>query len=200
VLLVTAGQVAIEYDENEYEEEDEIQSLSDQNGKAIADDAITEQSLCLTQLLADADRGSLDRDSQDSDLPTPQEGRVIGFAPERDFRRRLSDAGAPIRNEWQFADKVLEKVDAEIHFDFASDDHAGDSKIIPMEDAPCVFGETSLWYSTNIENGFSARSVNYTELLRIPTSTLTSLAKQDPRVKTRFNAYRRAVMHFDSLE
>ena len=113
--------------------------------------------------------------------------QVIGFAPERDFRRRLSDAGAPIRNEWQFADKVLEKVDAEIHFDFASDDHAGDSKIIPMEDAPCVFGETSLWYSTNIENGFSARSVNYTELLRIPTSTLTSLAKQDPRVKTRQN-------------
>ena len=92
-----------------------------------------------------------------------------------------------MENSWQFASKVLEKIDTELQIDFSNDEHHSlDDNMIPVEEAPCVFGEISLWFS-DMTNGFSARSVNYTELLRIPTSTLTSLAKQDPRVKTRQN-------------
>jgi hypothetical protein len=100
-------------------------------------------------------------------------------------------------NSWTFAEKVLETVDSRLQIDFSSDqDHILDSKMTPVEDAPCVFGEKSMWFS-DMTNAFSARSVNYSELLRIPTSTLIQIARSDPRVKMRYDAFRQAVKQFE---
>jgi hypothetical protein len=101
-----------------------------------------------------------------------------------------------IGTSWQFAIKVLEKIDSQMDIGFDDDEDEQHMETnLPVENAPCVFGENSMWFS-EMTNGFSGRSVSYTELLRIPTSTLIQIAKSDPRIKCRFDAFREAVQQY----
>ena len=98
-----------------------------------------------------------------------------GVPNQLDTSRPPSEASElPVVDALQFASQVLEQLDSQLNFDFSDD---ADSKIIPVEEAPCVFGETSMWYN-DITFGFSGRSINHAELLRIPTSTLIQLANR----------------------
>jgi hypothetical protein len=212
ILLLTAGQVSIEYEEEE-ETAINLGSFKDQNAKAIAAGATAIKDLLQlpSPSFSDTDAPTpADSDASSADGAPPAtkaENRVtwsgLGVVTEeppqengsrKDLPPRPATPGAEsFETAWDFASKVLEHIDAQMDLDFSGEE---DSKLMPFEEAPCVFGENSLWFA-DTSYGFSARSVNYTELLRIPTSTLIQLTKSDPRVKIRFQAFRQAVKQFE---
>jgi hypothetical protein len=208
VLLVTAGQVSIEYEDDE--ELDSSMQFSAQKARAslLATDAIKEllhttdpeSPTCI-----DATGPMNSNEAQPNRFAltsvTEHESLDVTDLSTRSAAPEVQAAGEDSNEySWQFASKVLERIDAQLDLDFSSDEHnILDSNMMPVEEAPCVFGEKSLWY-VNMTHEFSARSVNYAELLRIPTSTLMQIARSDPRVKMRYDVFRKAAQEFESVE
>jgi hypothetical protein len=227
IILVTAGQVSIEYEEDDEEfgnNDRKFHSVLDLKAKAataaIVHEAIQE---LLPAVDAQASSSDDDEESAETDIELSETNleleEPLGILTEVESVTSTDNAssGRPdnasmqsfdktifrpaaeekIDNSWQFATKVLEKFDQGMHFDFSKDeDHVLDRKMMPVEEAPCVFGENSMWFA-EITNGFSGRSVNYSELLRIPTSTLLQIVKSDPRLRMRHYAFRQAVKQFE---
>jgi hypothetical protein len=207
--LVTKGQVTIEYDSHFDHHQDSSQTISVASVIQIRSEraraeAIKEILECGSE---DSDESSEAEDEADNyaapESPKSPQGDSPGSAqdvPKREkikkARKDKSDADS-IGNSWRFAMKVLDRIDEQLEIDFVDDDENVLKSNLPVWDAPCVFGENSLWFP-GMTNGFSGRSVNYTELLRIPTPTLIQIAKSDPRIKCRFDAFREAVEEYTS--
>jgi hypothetical protein len=215
LMLVTQGQVTIEYDSHiDHHEESSQAALSVPSVTQTSDKQIDP-----AVVTAAAIQGILECGSEDSEesseaeeetdnfetLESPEspQGDTVEFVQDAPKRGKINNgskdfSGADsIGNSWQFAMKVLDRIDEQLDIDFADDDENVLKSNLPVEDAPCVFGESSLWFA-GMTNGFSGRSVNYTESLKIPTPTLVQIAKSDPRIKCRFDAFREAVQEYTS--